>query len=86
MLPAFRLLQSVVVSGGIDLGGATPSRLPEDIWGMGRSGRSYAFQRGEAVSSRGVNDLHLDFHGPIYADERAFGRTVVDSLRATASC
>lgn len=46
-------------------------RLREDIFGIGRSGRTYSLQAGETVvprnrSAGGGSDIHIHFHGPVY--------------------
>jgi hypothetical protein len=41
-------------------------RLPEDVIGMGSSGRAYAFQGGETVTPRDGGGVHLHFHGNVY--------------------
>lgn len=53
-------------------------KLPEDIFGVGPSGRTYSLQGGETVVPRNTSaggDVHVHFHGPVYG-----GKAAVDQL------
>jgi hypothetical protein len=58
-------------------------RLPEDIVGVGRSGRTYAFQGGEGLVPRESAGLHVtvNLNGPVLGSARQVARELAPELR-----